>query len=230
LRALVEVQPGTDDHGKPRPRLIPLAADAKLVYVAWHDAHGRDVADIHAEDLAAHFAKLKGSCIRLALIFACVDAALSGESIVAIGREHIECAIAVMDWFKGEARRVYGVLGEDDDERNRRRLVELIGRKGGAITVRELQQASRLFRRTGDAEAALTALAEAGLGRWEERGPGARGGRPTRIFHLNTPAPADTTPPNEAPTKPPTATPQGGCVDVGSVDVPEADGCDWGKV
>ncbi len=132
LRALMEIQPGTDDQGKPHPQLIPLAADAKPVYVAWHNAHGRDVAGIHADDLAAHFAKLKGICIRLGLLFACVDAVTTGQPVAAIGRDHIERAIAVTDWFKGEARRVYGVLGEDEEARDRRRLAELIGRKGEA--------------------------------------------------------------------------------------------------
>ena len=37
-------------------------------------------------------------------------------------------------WFKHEARRVYAMLGETDDDRDQRRLVEWIERKGGSTT------------------------------------------------------------------------------------------------
>jgi hypothetical protein len=224
LRALMEIQPGTDDQGKPRPRLIPLATDAKPVYVAWHNAHGRDVADIHAEDLAAHFAKLKGICIRLGLLFACVDAVTTGQPVAAIGRDPIERAIAVTDWFKGEARRVYGALGEDDEERDRRRLVELIGRKGGSISGRELVQSSRAYRMVDDANAALEDLASSGYGTWqtpEQRGPGGPKARrfvlaPAYGVNVYSNAAADSA--------------SGESVDVDSVDAAKAKGADWGEV
>ena len=48
--------------------------------------------------------------------------------------------IRLATWFKGEARRVYALLGESDDDRDRRRLVEWIGRKGGSATPREVQR------------------------------------------------------------------------------------------
>ncbi len=222
LRAMVEIQPGTDDQGKPRPRLLPLAADAKPIYVAWHDAHGRDVADIHAEDLAAHFAKLKGICIRLGLLFACVDAVTTGQPVAAIGRDHIARAIAVTDWFKGEARRVYGALGEDDEERDRRRLVELIGRKGGSISGRELVQSSRAYRTVNDANTALEDLAQHGYGTWqtpEQRGPG---GPKARRFVLAAGVNVYINPAADSAND--------DSVDVDTVDGREADGGDWGEV
>lgn len=226
VRAMTRIQPGTDNQGKPYPHLIPLAPDGKPVYVAWHNAHERDVADIHADDLAAHFAKLRGICIRLGLLFACINAVIAGQSVAAIGRDHIERAIAVTDWFKYEARRVYGALGEDDEDRERRRLVELIQRKGETVTVRELQQTSRLFKTAREAEIALEALANAGVGRWEQQGPSARGGRPTRIFHLNAPAPStvpsENSPP--APTKPPTAGLEMGFADVDAINPQVSEG------
>jgi len=232
LRALMSIQHDADDQGKPRPRLITLAEDAKPVYVAWFNAHGLDVANVHTDDLAAHFAKLKGICIRLGLLFACVDAVRNRAPVAAIGREHIERAIAITDWFKSEARRVYGMLDEDDEECDRRRLVEWIGRKGGTVTVRELQRTSWQFRTAGKAEKALDALAETGAGRWEWQGPSARGGRPTRIFRLNSPAvltqPPESDPP--ASTKPPTAGPKTGCVNVDVVDAGETEDGDWGEL
>jgi hypothetical protein len=181
----MDIQPGADDQGKPRPRLIPLAPDAKPVYVAWHDAHGRDVADIHSDDLAAHFAKLKGICPRLALLFVCVEAVVEGKAVAAISRDHIELAIAVTDWFKQEARRVYVMLDESDAECDQRRLVEWIGRKGGIVTAREVQQGCRWLKESGAAEAALEELVKAGRGTWEQSPAGQRG-QPTRRFKLST--------------------------------------------
>lgn len=232
LRSVIDIQPDTDDQGKPRPRLIPLSNDARRRYIAWHDVHGRDVADIDADDLKSHFAKLKGICIRVALLFACVDAVTNNHLLVDIGLKPITQAIEVIDWFKGEARRVYGAMGEDDEDRESRRQIELIQRKGGTITVRSLQQACRTYKTAGNAENALNKLANAGLGRWEHQASGPKGGRPKCVFRLNE-MPPSTQPPSNAlpaPTKPPAADQKPGFVDVDSVDVAAADGGDWGEV
>lgn len=149
-----------------------------------------------------------------------------------VDADSIAAGVELSRWFGNEARRAYAILSESDDERDGRRLVELIGRKGGAVTVRELQQTSRLFRTAGEAETALDALAEAGMGRWEQQGPSARGGRPTRIFRLNAPESVYTTPESgpPAPTKPPMVGLETGCVDVDTADGGKAKGEDWGEV
>lgn len=234
LRSMMQIQPGTDDQGKPRPRLIPLAADAKAAYVAWHDAHGLDLADIHADDLAAHFAKLKGICIRLGLLLACVDAVTTRSPVASIGRDHIERAIAITDWFKNESRRVYSMLVEDDDERARRRLVELIARKGGSISGRELVQSSRAYTTVDVANAALKDLAEHGYGTWQipaQTGPG--GPKAYRFILAPFYSGVYSNPAGDSA--------NGNSVDVDIVDIPktdnsvdvdapEGDGGDWGEV
>ncbi len=176
LQAMMQIAPEPDDQAKTRPRMVHLDEDAKHVYVGWHDAHGRELAGIQAEDMASHFAKLKGICIRLALLLACVDAVAADRSVVAIGRTQIERAIAITEWFKGEARRVYGALVEDDQDRDRRRLLELIGRRGGSVSCRELVQSSRQYKTVEDADAALQRLVDNGDGTWRtpaQIGPGA---------------------------------------------------------
>jgi len=64
------------------------------------------------------------------------------------------------------------------------RLVKLIQKHGGRITVRGVQQLSRSWRPTGVAEVALRKLARQGMGFWM---PFSRGsaGRPTRFFQLH---------------------------------------------
>ena len=86
-------------------------------------------------------------------------------------------AVALTDWHKAETRRVYALLGESDEQAELRRLLEWIDRRGGAVTVRELQQGRREY---GTADAAETALqpwrlAAMGPGRTCPRRPRAAG-------------------------------------------------------
>jgi len=220
LAALLAIDAATDDDGDPRPRLIPLAAEARAAYIGWHNRHVRELAEIGDDDLRACFAKLKGTCLRLALVFACADMAGGAGRLVAISAITTRQAIIVTEWFKGEARRAYGVLAESDDARERRRLVELIQRKGGVVTVRDLMRGSRLFTTAADAEAVLTELVNAGLGRWVHNDHDGQRGRPVRRFALND---ADTV---DADTN--SANPDGNpiCVNVGAVNTPNDDATD----
>ncbi len=45
--------------------------------------------------------------------------------------------IQLAPWFKGEALRVYAILGESQSEGEQRRLLEWLHRKGGVVTVRK---------------------------------------------------------------------------------------------
>jgi hypothetical protein len=130
-------------------------------------------------------------------------------------------AVTLAHWFKGEARRVYGVLAETDEQRDRRQLADWIARKGGAVTVRALQQGRRGYGTAEAAEAALQELAKAGLGTWEESPTTAKGGRPSSVFRL----------PRASTSTQPTETKEtGGFVDVDSVDAPEPQADDWGEI
>lgn len=87
----------------------------------------------------------------------------------------VAAGVALSRWFGCEARRVYAVLAESDDDRDRRRLVELIERKGGTVTVRDLMRSSRMFGTAPEAEAALD-----GPGHGRHGKLGTMPGRPTR--------------------------------------------------
>jgi len=197
LEALLALPAAADEHGDPRPRFIPIGKEAKALWIEWHDRHARELVDISNDDLAAHYAKLKGACARIALLFACVEVAAGGDAVAYISADAMRRAIAVVEWFKGEGRRVYAVLGETDEDRARRQLIEWIERRGGAVTVRELTHGLQQYRGRADAaKADLDALAKAGCGAWEHPAPGPKGGRPSPRFALatgdtNTKTPAD---------------------------------------
>ena len=134
------------------------------------------------------WSKLEAYAARLALVIHCLrsaadDAVLESPDVVDVAS--MKSGIELAQWFKAEARRVYALLSETDDDRIQRRLVEWVGRKGGAVTVREVQQGHRQFRTAPEAESALGALVKAGYGKWEST-PSGRRGQPTSRFVLST--------------------------------------------
>lgn len=184
LAALLGLEPARDDAGRPRPPFIGLAGEARRAFIAWHDRHARDLADLVDDHLRAHWSKLKGSCARIALLFACAEAVDQGP-VASVSRECLERAIRVTEWLKQESTRIYSGLGEPKEDRERRRLVEWIAGRGGTATVRDLTHGIRAFR--GDSDGARTALddlAKLGLGRWSFSSPSAQGGRTPERFEL----------------------------------------------
>jgi len=218
----------------PEPVELPLTAGAYRLMVDYVNRNGEELAAMGDDRMKAVWGKLRGVAARLALVLQCTAAASGepGRCAQAVDEISMAGGIRLAEWFGYEAQRLYGIWGESDGDRDRRQLVELIQRKGGAVTARELQQASRRCRTASDAEKALSALAQAGVGRWEPQDPSTQGGRPTRVFRLDVPAPVYTTPQIPAPlsTKPPMAGAKTGFVDVDTVDAPKIKSADWGEV
>lgn len=121
----------------------------------------------------------------------------------------MQSAVAVAHWFKREASRTYGLLDEADADRDRRHLLEWIARQDGPVTARDVVRGMRSIENSDVAEQALTALEDAGFGRWEAVEPGDQGGRPTRVFRLNG---------GQLSTKPPEVRAKRGFVDCRHVD------------
>jgi hypothetical protein len=222
---LYELQPTVDDEGELRPVVVGLTPEAKAAWKAYYDSHAQEQADL-AGELSAAWSKLEEYAARLALVihfarWAANDPTLASADVV--DAASMAAGIRLVTWFKGEARRVYALLGESDEDRDRRRLVEWIGRKGGSATPREVQQGCRWLKEPGAAEAALDELAKAGWGVWRDSPTTAKGGRPARAFALSTPSTVYGTPANPDQDL--------GFVDVDTVDAPESQADDeWGEV
>jgi hypothetical protein len=183
---LWQLRPLTVVDGDPRPVMVPLSSPARQEFVAFVNAHGDEQFQLDGE-LASAWSKLEGYAVRLALIHHLVRCA-SGERLdpeAGIDVESMRAGIDLVRWFGAEDRRIYAMLNEDRGQSERRELVELIRRRGGTITARELQQASRRFPNAEAATAALAGLVDAKLAEWV---PGAtvngRGGRPTWFVRL----------------------------------------------
>lgn len=200
----MEVDPDSTDPLNPdlRPRLVRLADDGKRAWVTFYNEHATEQAELSG-DLSAAWSKLEGYAARLALVvhltrWAAGDA--NGGALrdpARVDEASIAAGVVLARWFGDEARRVYAILSESDDDRETRRLVEWIERKGGAVTARDLTHGVRAYRGDPDAaERALSALVEAGIGRWEADAHGPKGGRPAQRFRLVSTVTVTETPAN----------------------------------
>lgn len=183
---LYTVEPDLDEDGDTQPRLLPLNRQAKQVWIAFVNEHGQEQLQ-YVGDEAAAWSKLEGYAARLALVIHCTRAAANDpqlEDTEIIDLVSIDAGIQLSRWFADEALRVYQTLGEEDEARDRRQLVELIERHDGQMTVRQWQRL-RSHKRAADAQSELDALVEANLGQWDIAPPGPKGGRPTRRFVLS---------------------------------------------
>jgi len=186
---LLDMKMIIDESGGLGPMDLPLTVDAQVAWIEFYDEHAAQQAEIAGGDLAAAWSKLEGYAARLALVVHCLRMAAGDENLTTcdyIDADSVAAAVTITRWFGQETRRVYGMLAESDDQREQRRLLELVRSKGGRITVRELMHAGRQYRGSADvAESALKELVDIGWGKWQEAPGGPAGGRPSRMFVLN---------------------------------------------
>lgn len=176
--------------GDPRPIDVPMTADARTAWIKFYGAHADRQADAGNDNLAAAFAKHEAHAARFALSFALVEAADRGDPRTAvIEARHVEAGAALAEWFCDEAERLYAMLSRSDEDRELDGLVEFIQRRGGAVSVRDVQQfAPKQFRGKSDVvREHLDQLKRTRIGDWETVRPGAKGGRPADLFRLKDP-------------------------------------------
>jgi hypothetical protein len=157
-----------DENGEPRPRVLTLPRDAKREWIAFYNEHAAEQA-VLAGDEAAVWSKLEGYAARFALIHHVAAWAASGlgpNELGEVGVESVRAGVTLTRWFGHESRRVYSVLDEDDDARERRRLIEWIESRGGEASVRDVQRSLRRYANRDDAESALGELVAEGVAGW----------------------------------------------------------------
>lgn len=181
---LYRLQPHSYSDGEVQPANVDISDEAKALYLDYYDRHNEQMQDL-VGDMAAVWSKLEETAARLALVVHMVRCC-SGESnasLYTLDEISMASGIRLAEWFKNESRRVYAILDETESEEENRRLVEWICRNGRVTTAREVQQKCRWLKGAGNAEKALQALVDTGLGSWEATGEAQRG-RPGRRFTL----------------------------------------------
>jgi len=182
---LRSLQPEESENGDLKPTLVRLSPESRTVFIRFYNEHAQETADLSG-DLASIWSKIEEAAARLALVHYLVRWA-SGEfqHVEAVDSESMQAGVRIGRWFANEAKRVLSMLDEGDDERDQRRLVDWIGKRG-SVTVRDVQRGHRKLRTSEDAELALCELVAAGYGRWDPKPPTPKGGPPTRVFELLT--------------------------------------------
>ena len=191
FETLYKLVPRTDADGEPCPGIIELTPEGRRAWVKFYNAHAEEQLELTG-DLSAAWSKLEGYAARLALVIHFIRWAAGAPTLAspdAVDEISINAGAQLSQWFGHEARRVYTMLDELAEDRDRRELVELIERRGGTITVRELQQSVRRISTSQQAEQELEELVSAGYGRWEEDSPKPKRGRPSKIFRLSAASP-----------------------------------------
>ncbi|MCG3139041.1 MAG: hypothetical protein HJJLKODD_02918 [Phycisphaerae bacterium] len=195
FKRLLSLQPETDENNRIHPLTLRLTPDAQTAWVEFYNAHAQEQLNLDGDE-AAVWSKLEGYAARFALIFHLVQWAATGEQINStdhIEVHSVEAGIRLSQWFGQETLRVYGQLTENEDEQLQRQVIELIQRRGGCITKRELQQSCRPLRNDAAlAEQTLQSLADAGWGRWEGADACSQNGQSKRAFVLSTCLPSTT--------------------------------------
>jgi hypothetical protein len=115
----------TDELGDPIEKHVGFSPEAKETYISCYNAHRTEMAlPGFPRNLRSPWAKLEGYLARLILIVACCRFVEDG-SPERIEVEDVLRAVRLVDYFKGQARMVYGALRGFDW---RERLVEDVAR------------------------------------------------------------------------------------------------------
>lgn len=162
-----------------------LSDEAKDIWKEFYNRHNKESEEISGSILYV-WSKLEAYAARLTLVLHSVKEVLNPntENPNITEKDTLLNGIAICEWFKNEALRVYAMLSENEDQRASRELIGFIERKGGRIRVRDLQQSNRKYTSANDAEKALQNLASLGLGIWEQIPTTKKGGCPTKEFVL----------------------------------------------
>ena len=186
---LYDLQPDHDEDGEPIARLMKLSTAAKhQVWIPFYNEHGEEQIELD-DDLSAAWSKLEGYAARLALVHHLIRVAANDATVSdpdTVDETSMAAGIALSRWFGQEAKRVYAMLAESEEDQTIRETMELVQRLGGTVTGRDLQRCSRKYKTAKEAENALQILVQHEKGDWRPRPGTAQGGRPTTVFVLRS--------------------------------------------
>lgn len=185
---LCDLQPVKDEDGEPIAKLLNLSPAAKHgVWIPFYNELGKEQNELD-DDLSATWSKLECYAARLALVHYLIRVVANDPTVSdpdTVDATSMKAGIALSRWFGQEAKRVYVMLGESEEDQQIRELVDLVERLGGTVTGRDLQRRSRKYRTANEAEGALQLLVQHEKGDWQPKPGTAQGGRPTMAFVLH---------------------------------------------
>jgi hypothetical protein len=134
---------GEDDEGDPIEIPVSFSPEAKEVYIDIYNEHRREMAlPGFPRYLRSVWAKLEAYTLRLTLIIACCRFTEEGVA-ERVEPDDVLKAVALSDYFKDQARRVFGTLrGYDEKKRLLEDVSRFVAKEGGLWigTATELHQ------------------------------------------------------------------------------------------
>jgi hypothetical protein len=132
-----------DDEGDPIEIPLTFSPEAKEVYIGIYNEHRREMAQPgFPRYLRSVWAKLEAYTLRLTLIIACCRVIEDGVA-ERVELDDLRRAVALSDYFKAQARRVFGALrGYDEKKRLLEDVSKFVSKEGGLWigTATELHQ------------------------------------------------------------------------------------------
>jgi len=125
---------------------LQLSSAARQQYIDFYDQHNRQAVDTWGS-LKAAWNKLEELPLRLGLCFQVI----TNPDSVEVSVDSMEKAIAVAEWAKHEANRVYAMLGDTDEVFEHHRVRQWMVERGGA-TVREVKRNLHQFKHVASSE------------------------------------------------------------------------------
>lgn len=188
FRTMASWQMPTDAAGVPQPGVVGFAPDAAALSRSFVNQHGREGLAYRGA-MQSIWSKAEAYAFRFALVFHGIQRAAGlAADPERVSGETLAAAIELATWAAHETMRCLRAVGvlEDSGSDDNAKLCHWIARKGGRVTASQTAQGRPgMFDRDADrADAALEALVNLGLGRWEPVEPTGKGGRPTRVFVL----------------------------------------------
>ena len=112
------------------PSIVEVSPQAKAVYQEWYDEQVMEPwVDTSAEVYEAVLAKLRGQCLRLALILHCIEAVTRGSSeLKPVSYQTMQNAISLADCFKAHQKRVWRFVVNPDHVSDLTPLQERVAR------------------------------------------------------------------------------------------------------
>jgi hypothetical protein len=130
--SLRELSMDKDEDGDPVEVPVSFSPEAKEVYVDAYNDHRKEIVTPgFPRYLRSVWAKLEAYTLRLTLILACCRVAESNGA-ERVEQDDVIRALALIDYFKGQARRVFGTLyGFDEKKRLLEDVSRFVAKEGG---------------------------------------------------------------------------------------------------
>ncbi len=159
------------------PIFFELSPEAKSAYEKYYNEHNT-LAILESGELSSAFSKIEELPLRLSVILHCSHSA----GTTTVSNDVMSAAISLTEWFRNEAIRVRALISKKVDDDKLEKLANWIAAKGKPISARDVQNGCRWLKTIDETEADLEKLVKDGLGRWEVKKPGPKGGKPKRLF------------------------------------------------